>query len=32
MERDSLWTLFRATGLPTACLLYLLLTEDPQDG
>ena len=32
MDRENLWTLFRATGMPTAYLLYQLMTEDGQDG
>ena len=32
MDREPLWALFRETGMPAACALYLLLTEDAQDG
>lgn len=32
MDRDNLWTLFHETGMPTAYLLYQMMTEDAQDG
>ena len=31
MDREPLWALFRETGMPAACALYLMLTEDAQD-